>query len=87
MNKLMARRTTASLEACPHCASHTVITTDSRCRYGRRWRRKACAQCKHRWSTIEIYVDDRASLLDAIARLDAAQSACWSQQSSRARAP
>ena len=65
----------SSFEACPRCASHTVITADSRCRNRHRWRRKACRACRHRWTTIEIIAVEPTRLLEALDRLDGAMAA------------
>jgi len=51
-------RTSPSHFACPACGSHMIIIADSRPskaigEVGTR-RRRACRDCSHRWSTIEV---------------------------------
>lgn len=43
---------------CPQCKSKNVYTIDSRDRGNSVRRRRACDDCEHRWSTVEIGMNE-----------------------------
>lgn len=51
--------------SCVRCGARHVKVSDSRPigpGRGRKWRRRVCAKCGHKWSTIEVPAKDLARL-------------------------
>lgn len=52
------------ISICPNCGSAELRTADSRDLAGQRIRTKACKNCKYRFRTIEVLIDDLAGVHD-----------------------
>lgn len=48
---------------CPKCNSNNVMTIDSRRHEQTTRRRKLCADCGERWSTLEVSMEEYKSLM------------------------
>ena len=62
----------SSFAQCKFCGSSNVITVDSRPAERNSWRRRrrVCNECKQKWSTIELPVEDIESILEVTYKLD-----------------
>lgn len=62
----------SGVESCPVCNSPGVRVMDSRVRTSGRSRRKRCERCGHRWSTIEVSLEEAPTLVsdEAIVRAE-----------------